>query len=141
MPQLLQFRKLWLVHREQVRDQVLDIYGWMGVDCSGPAVPLHDLRQRELCRVHHPPFLPVGAYPLPAPEFHACQLWQLIPNRLQVGGLGLTEDVFCSSLADYGRGSPTVSIRIEAALPVCRPPGGRQMGCGNILRAPEDVST
>jgi len=68
---LLQFRELWLVDREQVRDQVLDVYGWAGVDRSGPAVPLHDLRHREFCQVHHPPVLPIGTYPLPVPEVHA----------------------------------------------------------------------
>jgi len=92
--ELLQFRELWFVHREQVRDQVLGVYGWMGVDRSGPAVPLHDLRHRELCRVHHPPVSPVGASLLPAPEVHASELWQLIPCRLQAGKLGFSEDVF-----------------------------------------------
>ena len=70
---------------------MLDVYGWVGVDRSGPAVPLLDL---WLCRVHHPPVLPVGAYTLPAPEVHASELWRLILNRLQVGGLGFTSNVF-----------------------------------------------
>ena len=67
--------------REQIRDQMLGVDGWVEVDRSGPAIPFYDLIHRELCRVHPSPVPPVGTSILSAPEVRAFELWQFVTNR------------------------------------------------------------